>query len=500
MARRNSDLHRYEEIMQSILDRIHSGRLRVGDKLPSVRLYAQEQGVSTATILQAYYELAEQDIIEARPQSGYYVLPTSHALRNLPPEPAMKQFQPRPADVNVIDLVEDLLNASQFQSFAPLGAALPSPDLFPLEKIAKALAGAARATQHLAGNHEQALGNYNLRRLIALHSREWSNSEWARKHGITHRQDHCFSADECIITHGATEAIHVCLRAIAKPGDTIAVESPCYFGILRIIEGLGMKSLEVPTDPRTGIALDVLESLMKKKRLRAVIVTPNFSNPLGSLMPDEAKYRLAQLASEYAVPVIEDDVYGDLHFGLHRPCTVQSFDMAGLVMLCSSFSKSLTPSLRVGFVCAGKFHAKVLQQKIATSLSTALVPQVAVADIIQSGGYTAHLRRMRQALARQISAMQSAISTYFPDGTKVTRPEGGFVMWVELPAINGRFPSAVKLHKVALEHKISIAPGPIFSHNPEYRHHFRVNCGYPWSPAIEAAVELLGQELVQQSV
>ncbi len=493
MARRNSAFHLYEEIMHGIVDEIRAGNLRLGDKLPSVRVMAEKYGRSVATILQAYALLQEQGIIEARPQSGYYVLPGAHIQRDLLPEPAMMQFQPRPTDVNVIDLVEDVLNASQFKSFIPLGAALPSPDLFPLERIAKALAKAARDSLHVAGNHEQALGNYELRRLIAIQSREWAYGHHQRT--LVQGQ----SIDNFIITHGATEAMHLCLRAIAKPGDTIAVESPCYFGILRIIEGLGMKSLELPTDPRTGIALDMVDHAMKRKRIKAVIVTPNFSNPLGSQMSNDHKKHLALLAKQYSVPIIEDDVYGDLHFGVYRPCTVQSFDTEGLVMLCSSFSKSLTPSLRVGFVSAGSFHAKVLQQKIATSLSTALVPQIAVAHIIQSGGYTTHLRRMRQALARQIASMQQAVRLYFPKGTKVTRPEGGYVMWVELPKIKGKYPNAVTLHKIALEHKISIAPGPIFSHNPEYHHHFRLNCGYPWSPAIDDALRLLGQ-LVHKAV
>lgn len=465
----------YEQIADEIQRQVHEHILRPGDRLPSVRKMSRQKGVSISTVLQAYMQLEDMGMINARPQSGYYV---SERLRSLPPEPKIRRFSPSPErPSHVISLVEDLINATHIADFAPLGGAVPSPELLPLAKLSKLFASIARTSVQDISRYEPAAGNLELRRQIALRQNDHNNV------GMP-----VVSPDNVIISCGATEGLNLCLRAVAKPGDTIAVESPCYFGVLRIIEGLGMNALEIPTDPRTGISLDHLAAAMKEGNVQACVLVPNFNNPLGCLMPDINKMTVARLAERYQVPIIEDDIYGDIYFGDKRPKPLQCFDASGLVMLVSSFSKTLSPGLRVGYIVPGHYYQEVLHQKISTSLATSTLPQLVLAKFLQNGGYDHHLRAMRRSLQHQVQKMIQAVGEYFPAGTKVTRPEGGYVLWVELPEhIN-----TVDLHSRALEQKISIAPGSIFSKKQEYEHFIRLNCGYPITPEINAALVTLG--------
>ncbi len=470
------ETHLYEQIAREIQRQVHQRVLQPGDRLPSVRRMSEQKSVSISTVLQAYMHLEDMGLVDARPQSGYYV---RMQLRNLPPEPTIRRFAPTPAaPVNVISLVEDVINAAQYADFAPLGGAVPSPELLPLTKISKLFASIARTEVQEISRYETSGGNIELRRQIALRAMDWGSVGAP----IT-------AADEVVISCGATEAMHLCLRAVARAGDTIAVESPCYFGVLRIIEGLGMKALEIPTDPRTGIALDHLETAMKQGLVSACVLTPNFNNPLGSCMPDNHKAATAALAARYSIPVIEDDIYGDLYFGEKRPKPLQSFDREGMVMLCASFSKTISPGLRVGFIVPGRFHKEVFHQKIATSLATSTLPQLVLARFLQNGGYEHHLRSMRKSLQSQVQQTIQAVGEHFPEGTKVTRPQGGYVVWVELP----EHVNAVTLHQRALQEKISIAPGPIFSKKQEYYHYIRLNCGFPFSSGIDEALTTLGR-------
>jgi DNA-binding transcriptional MocR family regulator len=475
------ETHLYEQIAAEIRQQVMQRVLQPGERLPSVRKLSQMKQVSISTVLQAYIQLEDMGLVAARPQSGYYV---RTQLRDLPPEPTIRRFAPRApsAPVNVITLVEDVINAAQYADFAPLGGAVPAPELLPLAKISKIFAAIARTEFQEISRYEPAAGNEELRRQLALRAMDWE--------GVGGKVIH---ADDVIISCGATEAINLCVRAVAKPGATIAVESPCYFGVLRIIEGLGMKALEIPADPRTGISLDHLETAMKLGSIAACVITANFSNPTGSCMPDENKRALASMAARYEIPIIEDDIYGDTPFDDHttrkRPRPLYSFDRAGWTMLCSSYSKTVSPGLRVGFIMPGRFYQEVFRLKIATSLATSTLPQLVLAKFLQSGGYEHHLRGLRKAFAAQVGRLIQAVGEYFPDGTKATRPQGGYVVWVELPErVN-----AVRLHQAALQHNISIAPGPIFSDRPEYGHYIRLNCGYPYSPQIDTALATLGQ-------
>lgn len=468
----DSDIHLYEQIAGEVRKQIDQCVLQTGDRLPSVRKLSQQKSVSISTVLQAYMYLEDMGVIEAKPQSGYYV---RLRPRNLPPEPTIRRFAPKPAPVvNVVTLVEDLINAAHYADFVPLGAAVPSPELLPITKISKLYASIARSEIQSIARYEHPGGNIELRRQIALLAMDWG--------GV-------YSPEEVITTCAATEALNISLRSVASEGDTIAVESPCYFGILRVIEGLGMKALEIPTDPKSGISLESLEPAMKKGDVKAVVVVANFSNPLGCCMPDERKAALSAMAAKYRVPIIEDDVYGDIYFGAKRPRPMKSFDREGWIILCSSFSKTVSPGLRVGYTLPGRFFQEVYRAKITTSLASPTLPQLVMAKFLQTGGYEHQMRALRKAYSFQVQKVISAIGEYFPEGTKVTRPSGGFVVWVEFP----EYVDSIVLHEQAMKNNISIAPGPIFSRKDEYRHFARLNAGYPWSDRFEQAFKRLGE-------
>ena len=462
---------RYEEIADRVAGMIEKGTIRPGEKVPSVRMLSSETGVSVSTVLQAYMTLENRGLIEAKPQSGFYARLLS---RELPPEPATTAPSQSAASVNVADVVSSIVLAARNPDIVPLGAACPSPELFPTAKMQRVISSVIRRVGNGIHVYDVAPGNPEFLRQIARRSFHWGCN---------------LSADEIVSTCGCIEALNLCLRAVVSPGDIVAVESPTYFGILQILEMLKLKALEIPTHPRDGVDLNALSSAIKRHKVRACLFMPNFHNPLGSCMPDENKKEMVSMLASREIPLVEDDMYGDLHFGTNRPKTAKSFDKQGLVLLCSSFSKILSPGFRVGFTVPGRFKKQVERLKLNNTMGTGTIPQLVLAEFLKSGGYDRHLRRIRKAYASQVQLMTQAIGKYFPDGTRVTRPAGGFVLWVELP----KTVNAEELHRRALEKNISIAPGTVFSVKPTYKNFVRLNCGHVWSDRLDRALLTLGQ-------
>ncbi|PWU08064.1 MAG: GntR family transcriptional regulator [Verrucomicrobia bacterium] len=460
----------YKQVALRISELIEHGTLRPGERVPSVRRCSEQQSVSIATVMQAYRLLENRGVIEARPQSGYYVRLQRWTA---PPEPQMSRSAPRAVNVRVSDLVMQMIRAARDPGLVPLGATLPRPELVPMKELNRTMASMGRRDPLAANTYEAPSGVRALRVQIARRAMEA---------GCT------LAPDDIITTVGATEALNLCLRAVAKPGDVIAIESPAFFGILQMIESLGMRVCEVPTYPRKGICLDELDKRLKCCRIRACVFTPNFSNPLGSCMPDEKKKALVKMLSERRIPLIEDDIYGNLGFGPVRPKTAKAYDQDGWVLLCDSFTKTLSPGYRVGWVAPGRFKAKVEFLKYVNTSAGPSLPQMAIAEFLQNGGYDHHLRKIRRFYAAQMQRMSDAISRYFPEGTKVTRPQGGMCLWVEMPPrVN-----ALTLYEQAIAAKITIAPGPLFSAKQKFLNCIRINCGNPWSDRIEGAVRKLG--------
>lgn len=461
----------YEQVAARVEKMIEQGVLKPGERIPSVRQVSQRQRVSMSTAFQAYFLLESRGLIESRPRSGFYV---AYRTRELPPEPTTSRPSLAATDVGVDEQVARVFSAAADPTFAPLGAASPSPELLPVTKLRKLMIEVLREHPDEAVTYDLPPGHAPLRRQIARRSIDWGCA---------------LAAEDIVTTVGCMEALNLCLRAVARPGDTIAIESPTYFGVLQAMQSLGLKALEVATDPRTGLCLDALEEALSRRKVAACLVIPNFNQPLGSLMPDDKKERLAAMLAEREIPLIEDDLYGDLHFGTARPRTVKSYDKDGLVLLCSSFSKTLAPGYRVGWTAPGRYREQVERLKLMTSVATPTLQQMVVARLLADGGYDRHLRGLRQAFSVQTKLMAQGVAASFPEGTKVTRPQGGFVLWVELPPEL----DALELHRRGLEKKIGIAPGTIFSAKGRYRNFIRLNCGFPWSDRIEQAVTTLGR-------
>jgi DNA-binding transcriptional MocR family regulator len=461
----------YERIAGKISDLIEKGTLRPGEKVPSVRRMSNQEQVSISTILQAYFLLEDRGLIEARPQSGFYVRLKPRAL---PPEPATSHPPALASRVNISELIANIHDAVLDPEMVPLGGAVPGEEMLPVRKLNRILASLSRNADITTHLYAPVQGTPELRHQIARRSIDQGCS---------------LTGDDIVTTFGCTEAVNLCLRAVASQGDTIAVESPTYYGFLQIIESLKMKALEIPTSPKSGICLDALEAALRKHPVKACLVTPNFHNPLGALMPDHKKKNLVELLSRKNVPLIEDDIYGELHFDGERPKVCKAFDRNDNVLLCASYSKSISPSLRVGWTAPGKYLQQVKQLKLTNTLSPVTLSQLAVAEILKSGGYDHHLRRIRRAYSSLVQIFAQAIGQYFPEGTKVTRPEGGYVLWVELPSSV----DSMELYRKAREQKISIAPGSMFSAKQHYRNCIRLNCSHLWSDRLNDAIFTLGR-------
>jgi DNA-binding transcriptional MocR family regulator len=464
----------YERTAHRLAALIECGTFRPGDRLPSVRRLSRNERVSISTVLEAYRLLEDAGKVEARPKSGYYVRATG---RPAAPEPLASRPASRPTRVSIADLVMTLIRDTRRPDIVTLGAAIPDPSLLPTVRLHRIAAAIARRHPARATAYEVPPGSTALRTQIARR---------ALATGCA------LGPEDIVITSGGQEAMHLALRAICRPGDTVAVESPVYFGILQALEALGLKAFEVPTHPREGIDLEALAAALERNPIKACLVIPTFSNPLGSLMPVERKRALVELLGGHRVPLIECDIYGDLAHGGDRPPTCKSFDREGLVLLYSSYSKVLDPGFRVGWIAPGQFRAALEREKLVTNIATATLPQLALAEFLAGASYERHLRRVRRAYARNMAAMAQAIATWFPPGTRVTRPLGGFVLWVELD----RGVDALALYEQALKRGISIAPGPIFSAKQAYRNCIRLNAARFTEP-VERAVHTLGRLLAQ---
>ena len=467
----NEEPLRYEKLAGELAGMIAGGMLSHGDRLPSVRRLAKERRLSVSTVVQALRQLEDRGLVEARPQSGFFV----RRARATHAEPQARSTPEAPMPVDISQRLVRVLQAGTRPGVAPLAAALPASELMPLAALHRLYAGVVRrhpmllASSSYFNTNEPALIRQLVRRSLA-----WGGP---------------LAAEELIITNSCTEALGLCLRAVTKPGDTVAVESPAYYLMLQLLETLGLKALEIPTDPRTGLSVEALELASRQGGIAACLLVSNGSNPLGCVMPDEKKRQLAALTAARGVAVIEDDIYGDLHLGdEERPWPIKAFDKAGNVMLCSSFSKSLSPSLRIGFVAAGRFRSAIALQKTITSGGTNPITQHVLAEYLESGAYERHLRGLRRAYERQVEAMRLAVSRHFPAATRIAQPRGGYVLWVELPEEI----DTSRFYERAIAENVAYVPGELFSPSGMYRNCLRLNCGNPHTPEIEDAVRRLG--------
>jgi DNA-binding transcriptional MocR family regulator len=464
-----SGSYRYIEVAAHVQQLIEARTFLAGQRLPSVRVLSKRLRASPATVFAAYQELEQRGSIAAKPQSGFYVSPTIGAL----PEPAPPVLSPAPTHVSTAELTRRLMAVGHTPDVLALDDASPSADLVPAPALARNLCRAVRRQPKIAATAIYPPGLVALRRAVA--QRAFASGS-------------AVGPDDVLVTNGTTEALHLCLRAVARPGDTIAVESPTYYGALQAIENLGLRVVEIPATPQAGISVPHLERALRKSRIAACYATPSFSNPIGSAMPDAAKQALVAVLARAGVPLIEDDAMGELYFADARPRTAHSFDTRGLVLLCGSVSKALAPGWRIGWAIAPKFRDRLAELQWTTTVAPSTPAQLGVAEFLRSGGYDRHLRALRAAVARTMHGTGAQIAQHFPAETTVTRPRGGLVLWVCVPGVD-----SLRVHAAALEQGIAIMPGALFSPRPAYRDYLRLSCTRPWTPALERTIATLGR-------
>jgi DNA-binding transcriptional MocR family regulator len=451
---------------------ICGGSLRPGDVLPSVRALSRTRGVSPSTVLHAYGTLESAGLIEPRPRSGYYVSKFSR------PPPAPRVSTPRSSStrVAVSDLVFETLEASRSRGVVPLGSAFPGPSLFPWAKLARYLGSSARRMDPWSTVESLPPGSVDLRRQIARRYLRLGMSV-----GI----------EQIVVTSGALEALNLALQTVARPGDTIAIESPTFYGCLQAAERLGLHVIEIPTHPSEGVDLAALAKAISKNSIRACWFMTTLHHPTGATVPTDRKRELVRLLSSHEIPLIEDDAYAELQFASTPSPPAKAFDKKGFVLHCGSFSKCLAPGYRLGWVAAGRFTKDLARRKIESSLATSLPIQQGIAQMLKHGGFDSHLVQLRRRLAIQQSTVLDAVRRHFPSGYRVAQPAGGYFLWIECAASV----DSLDIHRLALEYGITIAPGPMFSARRQFGNFIRVNSGHPWSSATDRAIQRLGDIL-----
>ncbi|MHC1790162.1 aminotransferase-like domain-containing protein [Solidesulfovibrio sp.] len=461
---------RYVAVEKHILALIESGELQVGERIPSLRALGNRLGVSVSTVNQAYLELERRGVVEARPKSGFFVR-QQPARRPAPRGSTLPAKEPTTVARGA--LIREVLDGMTRRDIVPLGVARTDESLLPTKQLARLLAKVAVGDDR-ATSYESVCGNIELRRQIA-----WRLAE----SGIEVR------AEDVMITGGAMEALYLALRSVTRPGDNVAIPAPTYYCFLQLLENFGLRAVELPSYPDGGVRPADLRAALDRFDIRAVILTPNFNNPDGACIPDAAKAEMAALLAERGVPVIEDDVYGDLGFGERRPRCLRSFDASGNVLHCSSYSKTLAPGFRLGYMLPGRHAAKAFEIKATTNVCCATPTQLAAALYLAQGGFERHLRKLRVVLERQARMTEERILRHFPEGTRVTHPGGGTVVWVQMPDNV----DAITLFYAAKAQGIGVAPGNLFSSCDQFRHFLRVSYGHAWTPAVDAAHAALGR-------
>ncbi len=470
--------YQYLRIADEIENKVGLGSYRAGDKLPSLRSMHTQTGLSISTIYQAYIELENRGVVEARRKSGYYVKPL---LKDILPLPEFTRHISRPKKVSVNNLITSLLASSDDPDILPIGTAVPSPELLPVKQLknaAKSVLGRYFKDNKISYGPPDGISE--LKRQIAQRSIGYD------KH---------INEEGIVMTNGCMDAIHMSLNAVAKPGDTIVVESPTFICYLQLIEDLNMLALELPSDPESGVDFRSLEKAVKDHNVKACLFNPNYNNPLGYEMPESNKKRLVEFLGARKIPIIEDDIYGDLYFGRSRPKTMKSYDQKGMVLYCSSFSKSLAPDLRVGWVVPGKFIDQVKRFKFNSTIAPSRLNQMIVYEFLKSGAYDRHLRRFRNALRNQAGNTALSIARSFPKGTKLSAPKGGFVIWVQLnEAID-----AMKIFNKSRTHNIFFLPGRLCTTTRKYNNCMRISYGYPWNEKMEQGIITLARIISDES-
>lgn len=474
-------MKRYETLAAEISTLIERGTLQPGSRIPSVRDTARQHALSADTVYRAFYLLEGQGLIHARPRSGYFV--SSSPLNAVPAAPpsaaapvakaARHDAAGRCVDTFILSVYERLLDPATL----PFGASYPGTGLYPYASLARSLAAAARTLKPSLFNSGLSNGYEQLREQIAQRYRSRGTA---------------IGMDQIVITSGASEALALSLQCVTRPGDLVVVEAPCFYGTLHLLERLRLQHLAIPVDPAGGLALDALETALQRRPVKACLLMTSLQHPTGASLSEPRKQALVRLLARYGVPLVEDDVYAELDFSQIPRFPALAYDTAGTTLSCGSFSKSLAPGYRIGWVAApGPFIERIRHLRLTTTITPSVPIQAGLSHYLQRGGYDRHLRRLRSALKQQQQRMLELVEELFPEECRTIAPPGGYYLWLGLP--RGR--SAWRIAQRALGEGISVMPGCVFARQDDFDGFLRLNYGHPWNERLERGMQTLGETI-----
>lgn len=475
---RQNETFLYQQVIDFIGEKIESGTLLPGDKLPSLRRLSQQIGVSIPTIKQAYVELERLGRVVSRPQSGFYVRAQS---RNEPIKKTSGRRGLKPVPVKCQNLIDRVYQGIHMPNVVPMGISNPTMAKPAAKALHRTMKRVMSRAEERSLSYASFVGEPALRRQLAHRYLQMGGD---------------VNPDDIVITNGGQEALMLALQCVAKPGDVIAVESPCYHGVLELIESLGMLAVEIETCPEEGVCLTALRRALASQEIKACAFSSSLNNPLGSFMNDELRREMVELLEDNNVVLIEDDVYGDLLFDGTRPKPGQFYSRKNQVMTVGSFSKTAAPGYRIGWLLPGRFVEEVVVLKRAFSCSSGLLQQMTLAEFMASGDYDRHIKALRPVLKQNCERMMALVSEHFPSSVRISKPAGGSVLWLELSkSVDGD-----EIFERALQHQISIAPGHLYSPGDRYKHCLRLSFGHQWTPKFEEGIKTLGRLVKEYQV
>jgi len=462
--------YKFEEFTTSIEKNIREGIYKPGHKLPSVRELKKQYQISITTVQNGYEHLMILGLVESIPKSGYYV---SSRPERLPDQ----QKAPRSLIVRDSIFENNLVLTTSLRAgrkISEFNVAAPGDLLIPQKLLLRTMQQVIREygmslLRYYPSNGSEDLKNNIIKRAAGYHT--------------------SINPEELIITDGALQALYIALASTCNSGDVIAVESPCVFSILEVVRTLNLKVIEIPVDLESGFDIDFLRKACLKNKIKAVLVTPNFHNPTGVLLSDEQKKALLSVVQQHGIALIENDIYGDLNFNGQRPSTIKSFDDSGLVMTYSSYSKTLAPGIRLGWLSTGKFMERAEQVKFSLGSTVSPIYQETVNRLLAGSSYERHIRAFKMQLAKNAYFTINLLADNFPEGTSIFTPSGGYNIWVKMPNHIDMDHFYDQCEKIG----IRFTPGYTFSFSNNFTQYFRVVFAAKYSPKDIEAIKLAGQ-------
>ena len=466
------------KITQTLRQQFIDGHFRDMHQFMSVRALAAQYGVSINSANKILQSLEDLGFLISVPKSGFFVKHTP-AIKSVK-KTARPIFCANPLIKNRASQIRSWAEMVSTQASVRLDLATASPDFYPTHQL---------QTLHnrLARHHPSMLTEYAIGGGFPPLRAQVAQQYNAVGCDLT--------VDDVLITHGATQALMLALQASTQAGDWVLIEAPTYFGFLPLLDSLQLHAVEMPIDVNMGLQPADIQAALKHAAnkghtIRACLLQANFHNPTGASIAHHVRRELLDVCAAHEIAVIEDDTFGALpHVGAQRAAPLKALDTQHNVILCGSLSKLIAPGLRIGFVAGGRWAESIKALQHATAIACATLPQAVLSEFMHSN-YKAYLKKMRQVCQQSIAMARKIVSETFPKGTTMSAPQGGYLLWVILPA----HCNAQKLLDAAMaQHGIAFAHGGLFSNLSAQQSSLRLNCALMAQSHEQEGLQKLGQ-------